>query len=104
MRFIFPVFFIPNVIIDGSNACRYNIPADIESMAWDPFQAFHLYCALEDGLLICIDIRKQDGPLFTLQAHNATLSSLSFSSSVPGKTIFFGGYTSFRRFLRFFLQ
>jgi len=39
-------------------------------------------------MLICIDIRKQDGPLFTLQAHNATLSSLSFSASVPGKFIY----------------
>lgn len=68
----------------GSTSATYAVPADMESMTWDPFQANHLYTALEDGTIICIDRRQADRPLFSFRAHEATCSSLSFSSSVPG--------------------
>ena len=45
----------------------YGLPADIEDLSWDPFQPFHLYCAIENGQLVCFDIRKTDSPLFVFQ-------------------------------------
>jgi WD40 repeat protein len=53
-------------------------------MAWDPFSAFHLYGSLDDGQVVCVDLRMPSAPLFTFQAHDKTTSSISFSSGVPG--------------------
>ena len=62
----------------------YGISADIESMTWDPFCPFHLYCSLENGEIVCIDIRIPLVPLCAFQAHAKTTSGISFSSGIPG--------------------
>jgi periodic tryptophan protein 1 len=80
----------------ATTACA--IPSDIESLTWDPFNPFHLYCALEDGVIVCIDVRncanngnsaisgkgKNKAINFTFQAHEQTTSGLSFSQRIPG--------------------
>mmetsp|Transcript_116431 Transcript_116431/g.228448 ORF Transcript_116431/g.228448 Transcript_116431/m.228448 type:complete len:557 (+) Transcript_116431:33-1703(+) len=78
----------------ANSACA--IPCDIESMTWDPFNPFHLYAALENGEIICIDVRncatgnsnsavsKNKAINFTFQAHDETTSGLSFSQRIPG--------------------
>ena len=71
-------------MIVGVRASSYKINADIESMVWDPFCAFHLYCSLENGEIAIIDIRTPLIPLCTFQAHDKTTSGISFSSGVPG--------------------
>ena len=53
-------------------------------MVWDPFCPYHLYCSLENGEIVCIDIRIPLMPLTTFQAHDKTTSSISFSSGVSG--------------------
>jgi periodic tryptophan protein 1 len=68
----------------GATTATYRVSADMESMAWDPFQPSHLYASLEDGVVVCIDVRKCEDPLFAFKAHDKTVSSLSFSASVPG--------------------
>ena len=68
----------------GATTATYNVPADMECMAWDPFQPSHLYASLENGVVTCIDVRNSKAPLFAFQAHDKTVSSLSFSASVPG--------------------
>lgn len=77
-----------------TNACT--LPSDIESLTWDPFNPFHLYCAMEDGQLACIDVRQCSSGSgssnnnsaaaiqFLFQAHAKTTSSISFSGRVPG--------------------
>ena len=79
-----------------TSAC--SLTADIESLTWDPFNPFHLYCALEDGAIVCIDVRncannagstdklkgKNKAINFTFQAHEQTTSGISFSSRIPG--------------------
>ena len=83
-----------------TTACT--LGSDIESLTWDPFNPFHLYCALEDGTIVCIDVRncgnkgataagekskkskKNDAINFTFQAHDQTTSGVSFSQRVPG--------------------
>ena len=53
-------------------------------MVWDPFCPFHLYCSLESGEIVCIDIRIPLLPLCSFQAHDKTTSGISFSSGVSG--------------------
>lgn len=68
----------------GERAASYSISADIESMTWDPFCPYHLYCSLENGEIVCIDIRIPGTPLCCFQGHDKTVSAISFSSGVPG--------------------
>lgn len=75
-----------------TSACA--LPADIESLSWDPFNPFNLYCSLEDGAIVCVDVRncassgagqaKKDAIRFSFQAHEQTTSGISFSQRVPG--------------------
>ena len=68
----------------GTRASSYNLTADVESMVWDPFCAFHLYCAMENGHVACFDLRLPKIPFSSFQAHDKTTSSISFSSGVRG--------------------
>ena len=70
---------------NGSSSLKVPIMSDPESLAWDPHNSNHLYSSLEDGSVICIDIRQATAsPLFSFQAHDQTTSSISFSPNVPG--------------------
>lgn len=69
------------------------LTSDIESITWDPFNQFHMYCALEDGTILCVDVRKcgaagsapnNAAVQFSFQAHEQTTSALSFSCKIPG--------------------
>jgi periodic tryptophan protein 1 len=68
----------------GTRSSSYRIGADVEGLAWDPFSPFHLYCAMEDGSVACMDMRLPKTLFFTFQAHDKTTSSISFSSGVRG--------------------
>jgi len=68
------------------------LTSDIESITWDPFN-HHMYCALEDGTILCVDVRKcgaagsapnNAAVQFSFQAHEETTSALSFSCKIPG--------------------
>lgn len=74
------------------------LSSDVESMVFDPFHEHLLYVATENGTVSCVDLRQfspsqrahsgvvdsQSGLLFSFQAHDTTVSSLSFSQGVPG--------------------
>lgn len=91
----------------AASIASYGILADIESLKWDPHNDNHLYacqgkfdfhhcnfiylylCCLynvhtEDGTITCIDMRQSDEALFSFQAHDSTVSGISFSAKVPG--------------------
>lgn len=68
----------------GALAASYKVPADMESMQWNPYSPFHLYCSLEDGQVVCIDVRNTKEPIFQFAAHDQTTSCIGFSASVPG--------------------
>jgi WD40 repeat protein len=62
-------------------------------LLWDPFQSYHLYASLENGEVLCLDIRNIDqmknhskslSPYLSFQAHDTTVCSMSFSSTVKG--------------------
>lgn len=68
----------------GTKQSSYKIASDVECMVWDPFCSFHLYCAMENGQVVCIDLRLPKIPFCSFQAHDKTTSSISFSAGVSG--------------------
>uniref|UniRef100_A0A7S2KZ84 Anaphase-promoting complex subunit 4 WD40 domain-containing protein n=1 Tax=Leptocylindrus danicus TaxID=163516 RepID=A0A7S2KZ84_9STRA len=69
-----------------NNTKSQRIPADCESLAWDPFREQNLTCASEDGTLTCWDVRKFDGgePLWSFIAHEFGVSEVSYNPNVRG--------------------
>jgi periodic tryptophan protein 1 len=56
----------------SSNCKKVKIKADCESLAWDPFRPENLTVAIEDGTVLCWDVRKfsdKAGPLWSFVAH-----------------------------------
>jgi periodic tryptophan protein 1 len=89
----------------ASTTTACTLGSDLESVTWNPFNPFHLYCALEDGTIVCVDVRncgnkgtaaagggsskkggskQADAVAFSFQAHELTASQISFSPRVPG--------------------
>ena len=69
------------------------LSADIESMAWDPFQSHYLYASLENGEVACVDIRMNGksgkksavkGLQGVFPAHDVTTTAITFSPQVRG--------------------
>lgn len=70
-----------------NNVKRVKIPADCESLAWDPFNPQYLTAACEDGTLTCWDVRKfsEKTPLWSVVANEfGGVSDLSYNPFVPG--------------------
>jgi len=75
----------------GSIMVTYSAPADVESMQWDPHSKSHLYVSCEDGSVLICDIRTasakdsaRQAPMCQFKAHGKTVTSISFSPSIPG--------------------
>ena len=70
----------------GSATVCAALPSDIESLHWNPHNPYHLYGSLEDGQVLCVDVRNTAKPHLLFQAHDdgQTVSTLSFSPLIPG--------------------
>jgi periodic tryptophan protein 1 len=69
----------------GNNAIRYKLPKeakDIESANWHPTLEHNFAISTEAGYVYGYDIRKSDGPMFSIKAHEKACSSLSFSPHI----------------------
>ena len=61
---------------------KVKIPADCETLAWDPFSTQYLTAASEDGTIICWDVRKftDKTPLWSIVANEyGGVSDLSYN-------------------------
>ena len=70
-----------------SNIKQVRIPADCETMVWDPIRTECLTVVSEDGIIHCWDVRKFETstPLWTLSASEyGGITDLSYNSHVPG--------------------
>jgi WD40 repeat protein len=83
----------------GSALGHVSVPEELECMTWDPFRPEHLYCTLEDGGVVCIDVRclgagvsagvtpmpqGNRAIVCAFPAHDETATAISFSAAVPG--------------------
>ncbi|KAL9269543.1 putative WD repeat-containing protein, partial [Drosera capensis] len=69
---------------------KWSIPADVESLAWDPHTESSFIVSLENGTVQGFDIRaassnsgSESKPVFTLHAHDEAVCSISYSPAVP---------------------
>lgn len=70
-----------------SLAAKCATDADVEMLQWNPHNAAQFAVSTENGKVTLYDARNCTAPVFTLQAHDKPVSSISFSCMVPG---FFG--------------
>jgi len=62
----------------------WNFAADVESLTWNPFLPYMFIASTEDGFVYAGDTRNPGQSLFTIQAHDAGVSAVTFSQYVPG--------------------
>ncbi|XP_059066869.1 uncharacterized WD repeat-containing protein C17D11.16 isoform X2 [Cryptomeria japonica] len=69
---------------------RWLVPADVESLAWDPHTDHSFVVSLEDGTVRGFDIRvavsavdSEGKPMFTLHAHDKAVCTITYNPAAP---------------------
>ncbi|XP_075487916.1 uncharacterized protein LOC142527084 [Primulina tabacum] len=97
--------FSPQVLLSGSfdhsvvmkdgrvpshGGFKWPVVADVESLAWDPHTEHSFVVSLENGMVICFDVRaasselsSEPKPTFTLHAHEKAVCAISYNTAVP---------------------
>ncbi|KAI1127907.1 WD40 repeat-like protein [Nemania abortiva] len=69
---------------------RWGVESDVENVKWDPHDSNFFYVSTEKGIIHYFDIRNipsspsASKPVWTLQAHDESLSSFDINAHVPG--------------------
>ncbi|KAL8920935.1 MAG: hypothetical protein Q9208_005961 [Pyrenodesmia sp. 3 TL-2023] len=75
---------------NASKSQRWGVESDVETVAWDPHDPNYFYATTENGLIHNHDIRaapsapEKTKAVWTLQAHNASVSSFDINPTIPG--------------------
>lgn len=73
-----------------AKAPRWGVESDIEAVTWDPHDPNYFYATTENGIIHFHDIRnapsepEHSKPVWTLQAHDESISSFDVNSVIPG--------------------
>lgn len=59
---------------------------EVENVRWGA-QPEIFYCGTDNGNVYCFDVRVQDKPLWTLHAHDGSISSLDVNPNIPGMLV-----------------
>lgn len=69
---------------------RWGVDSDVEDVRWDPHDTAYFYVATESGRIHLFDTRALPAsaaaskPVWTLQAHDRSVSSFDVSAAIPG--------------------
>ncbi|KAK2858404.1 hypothetical protein FQN49_004773 [Arthroderma sp. PD_2] len=63
---------------------HWTVPSDVECVRWDPHDANLFYITTDGGQVVCHDLRTPDTALWTLQAHDSSVSSFDVNAFIPG--------------------
>ncbi|KAL8661217.1 MAG: hypothetical protein Q9168_008408, partial [Polycauliona sp. 1 TL-2023] len=75
---------------DTTNFPTWGVESDVETVAWDPHDPNYFYVTTESGMLHYHDLRNappspsSSKPVWTLQAHNESISSFDINPAIPG--------------------
>ncbi|RPB03697.1 WD40 repeat-like protein [Choiromyces venosus 120613-1] len=77
---------------DSSSIPRWGVDADVEDVRWDPHDDHYFYASTESGNLYLYDSRhpppasslSQSKPVWTLKAHDKSLSAFDVNPVIPG--------------------
>lgn len=72
---------------DPDAVSTWKFATDVECLKWNIFEPHVFMASTEDGFVYACDTHKEGTTLFTLQAHDLAVSSLSFSHYVPGMMV-----------------
>ncbi|KAI1488513.1 WD40 repeat-like protein [Biscogniauxia mediterranea] len=73
-----------------AKAPRWGVESDVENVRWDPHDPNFFYVSTENGIIHYHDIRNAPSnpsaskPVWTLQAHDESLSSFDINAHIPG--------------------
>ena len=69
-----------------SSHLSWSVSADVEALAWDPFNPTHFLVSSEDGIVASFDARTggSSTPLYRLSAHDKPACCISFNPSARG--------------------
>lgn len=60
------------------------LSSDIECIRWDPHDGNRFVVGCDSGIVQSFDIRSMNTPLFTLSAHDSSITSLDLNCQIPG--------------------
>ncbi|XHF98305.1 hypothetical protein AWENTII_001859 [Aspergillus wentii] len=69
---------------------RWGVDADVENVRWDPHDPNFFYVTTDAGMVYRFDVRNvpstpaESKPLWSLQAHDTSVSSFDINGSIPG--------------------
>ncbi|KAK7107363.1 hypothetical protein V1264_015302 [Littorina saxatilis] len=61
----------------------WTVEGVVEKVAWNHHNPLNFLTCTDQGMVYCMDVR-QDKPVFTLAAHNKSVTGVSLSSQIPG--------------------
>lgn len=73
-----------------AKAPRWGVESDVENVRWDPHDPNYFYVSTENGIIHYHDVRAApptpaaSKPVWTLQAHDESLSAFDLNAHVPG--------------------
>ncbi|KAI1947727.1 rRNA-processing protein [Ophidiomyces ophidiicola] len=73
-----------------AKAATFQVASDVENVRWDPHDPNFFYVTTDNGIVCCHDIRKASAnsesikPLWTLQAHDSSVSAFDVHPYIPG--------------------
>jgi WD40 repeat protein len=76
--------FLDFFLFDSTNVTAFPTSADIECLQWNPHNPASFAVSTEDGNVTLYDARQNASPLFTLHAHEGSVSSVTFNQLVRG--------------------
>lgn len=74
----------------GTAPLRWGVESDVESVLWNPHDGNTFFVTTENGFIHCNDVRsspkslESSKPLWSLQAHDAAVSSFDVNPHIPG--------------------
>ena len=60
---------------------------EVERVVWDHFNPHRLLASSDQGSVVCVDLRQERKPVWTLSAHSDAVTGLSLSSQCPGALV-----------------
>ncbi|OQR66267.1 periodic tryptophan protein 1-like [Tropilaelaps mercedesae] len=70
---------------EASKSCRsWKAEGEVEKLLWDHFAPFYFFAAAEPGHVLGFDVRNDKGPVFTLAAHEKSVTCMTLSNFCVG--------------------
>jgi len=63
---------------------KWKVGGEVERLVWNHFQPHSVLASNDQGQVVCVDLRTDKKPVWTLSAHSEAVTGLALSSQCPG--------------------